>query len=646
MRSRRHGPRAKARRRACASLAVLIALAAASAGQPARAAASTAFIRVDQLGYSSGGAKRAYLMSSAPATGARWEVAAQAGGPVVASGLVGASSGSWSPGFPYVYPLALEGLSAPGSYVVHADGATSPPFQVGAPAEVFGPALANALSFYENERDGPEYIPSPLRSAPAHLHDSQAATYATPKVDGQGRFKGDLRALGGPVDAAGGWWDAGDYLKFVETASYTVDLMLAGVRDLPAQMGASAPAGRDFTAEARFGVEWLLRMWDDASGTLYYQVGIGAGNARTASDHDLWRLPQADDSYGGQAPLYRYIRNRPVFRAGAPGAPVSPNIAGRDAGAFALCYQVFLASDRTFADRCLSAAEHIYALADTRHRGRLLTAIPFGFYPETEWRDDMQLGAAEIALALQAAPPPQSLPHTEAGYYLSAGQEWAAAYSRHAHGGEGLNLYDVSGHADYELARALAAAGRPPAEQSALEAALAAKLQASEAQAAHDPFGFGYAWAAGDSASHGDGLAVMADEYRLLTGSERFAGLGRSALDGVLGANAWGVSMIVGDGSAFPHCPSHQVANLLGSLDGTAPVLAGAVVEGPNSEVSTGLVEGMRECPPGGGDPFAAFDGEHAVFADNAQSYTTTEPAIDLTASSLLELAYAAAGTP
>jgi endoglucanase len=50
----------------------------------------------------------------------------------------------------------------------------------------------------------------------------------------------------------------------------------------------------------------------------------------------------------------------------------------------------------------------------------------------------------------------------------------------------------------------------------------------------------------------------------------------------VLGANAWGASFIIGDGSVFPHCPHHQVANLVGSQDGTPPALNGAAVEGPN----------------------------------------------------------------
>src|SRR5262249_22592767 len=149
--------------------------------------------------------------------------------------------------------------------------------------------------------------------------------------------------LGTRVDASGGWWDAGDYLKFLQTTSYTVDLLLAGVRDFPAQMGTGSTTA-NFSAEARFGTDWLLRMWDAPTRTLYYQVGIGEGTAKTVGDHDIWRLPQADDTFNGNDPLYRYIRNRPVFRAGEPGSPISPNLAGRDAAALALCSQVFRAT--------------------------------------------------------------------------------------------------------------------------------------------------------------------------------------------------------------------------------------------------------------------------------------------------------------
>ena len=596
----------------------MLACAATCACAAPALGAQEAFVRVDQLGYAAPAPKRAYLMANFDAAGKPFTVSGE-GGAVVFNGTVGQSAGSWSKTFPFVYPLDFDGLQAPGRYTsrpgerAHRRSPSRPR------SALYGPAIANSLSFYENERDGPQYVPSALRTAPAHLNDETATAYSTPKVNGQGGFKGELHSLGTTLDASGGWWDAGDYLKFVETTSYTVDEMLAGVRDFPAVMGPGAPASQDFAGEARFGLEWLLRMFDAETGTLYYQVGIGEGNRQTAGDHDIWRLPQADDTFGGEDPLYRYIRHRPVFRAGAPGAPISPNLAGRDAAAFGLCFQVFHASDPAFADRCLQAGERIFALAETKHKGKLLTAIPFNFYPEREWRDDLELGATELSLALSSGGTlPSGLPHSDPGFYLAEAGTWAKEYLKHSkRNSETLNLYDVSGLADYELVRALRAQGSPAGlavSEAALVAGLRAELGSAEAQAGKDPFGFGFPWAEADTASHGDGLAVMASEYDSLTGESAFTADAAGWLGNVLGANAWGVSMVIGDGTVFPRCPSQQVANLAGSLDGSPPVLAGAVVEGPSDEASSGEVEGMRRCPPGGGDPYARFDGSGAVF--------------------------------
>jgi endoglucanase len=629
------------------AIAALVAIAAGAAGPLVghAAAASSTFIRVNQLGYPSAAPKRAYLMSHRDESGADFSVQ-RTQGAVALAGTVGASLGSWSARFDHVYALDFDGVQTPGTYTITLAGRTptsSPAFAIAPAQALFEAPLANALSFYQNERDGPEYIPSALRSAPAHLNDQTATAYLTPKVNAEGEFKGELSALDETLNASGGWWDAGDYLKFVQTTSYAVDLQLIGVRDFPAQMGLSARAS-NFTEEARFGIEWLLRMWNDSTRTLYYQVGIGEGNTSTVGDHDIWRLPQEDDTYGARNPLYRFIRHRPVFRAGPPGSQVSPNLAGRDAAAFALCFQAFAATRPQLASRCLLAGEHIFELADTEPRGNLLTAIPFDFYPETEWRDDLELGATELAIALHSgAQLPGGLPHGQSGYYLEQAARWASAYiARNGGEGEGLNLYDVSGLAHFELVRALREAGNPPGlavSEAALIASLGAELEAAVAQSQRDPFGFGFPWDEADTASHGDGLSVMASEYDALTGESTYSAYAARWLGNVLGANAWGSSFIIGDGSTFPDCPQHQVANIVGSLDGSPPVLAGAVVEGPGDEASKGKLSGMRRCPAHGANAFARFD-NRAVYKDNVQSFTTTEPAIDLSASSMLAFSW------
>jgi endoglucanase len=411
-------------------------------------------------------------------------------------------------------------------------------------------------------------------------------------------------------------------------------------------MGAGS-AVSNFTAEAKFGTDWLLRMWDDPTRTLYYQVGIGTGNAKTVGDHDIWRLPQADDTYGGTDPLYRYIRNRPIFRAGAPGSLISPNLAGRDAAAFGLCFQLFKTTDPAFAGRCLLAGEHIFDLADTAPSGNLTTYLPYSFYPETEWRSDLELGAVELYLAAASGGLPAGLPHTDPLFYLQQAAHWANAYiTGPDDAADTLNLYDVSGLAHYDLHRAIGQAGNPPGlevTQGALLADMKKALDGALAQAATDPFGFGFPWATWDTTSHGAGLSVMASEYDQLSGTSAYADFSVRWLDNILGANAWGSSFIIGDGSTFPHCPHHQVANLAGSLDGTPPVLNGAAVEGPNGTLYSGFLTGMRNCPPDNSDPFAQFN-SNAKFKDDIESFSTVEPAVDLTATSPLAFARQAAG--
>jgi endoglucanase len=613
--------------------------------------AQSAFIRVNQAGYVDNAPKRAYLMSSASEAGATFSVRNSAGTNVL-TGTIGSSVGSWG-SFPDVYAIDFDSVSAAGVYTIDVSGpvpATSPDFSIDSATNLYSTPLANALFFYENERDGPNFIATPLRTAAGHLNDQSASVYLTPNMNKNGRFSGSLTPTGAVIDASGGWWDAGDYLKFVQTHSYTVALMLIGVRDFPNQMGAGSSAS-NFTAEARFGLDWLQKMWDQNSKTFYYQVGIGNGNSSTVSDHDIWRLPQADDTFQGCTFNFRFICHRPVFinTAGGAGAEISPNLAGRMTASLAECFQVFKTSDPAYADKCLLSAENIFDLANTAP-GTLLTAAPHSFYPETEWRDDLEFGATELYFALAGGGLPAGLPHTDPLFYLQKAAFWANAYLTGPNdAADTLNLYDVTGLAHFELYRALGLAGNPgglATTQAALLADLKKQLDKALTQAGTDPFGFGFTWAAYDTTSHGGGLVVMANEYDNLTGGATFQSFAHRWLANILGANAWGTSLIVGDGTTFPHCMQHQVANLVGSLDGTLPVLKGAAVEGPNSIATKGLVSGMLTCPANTVDVFAQFNGNGAVYEDNVQSFSTVEPAIDLTASSPLAFAWTIAGAP
>ncbi len=694
------------------------------------ARAQSAHVRVSQVGYEIAEAPfRAYLMSSEAETDATFKVLNLKGASVF-SGHVGSLLGAWSHSKTVTYDVYALDFSVPesGLYKISVSGPVavdSPRFAVDCPEVLYSGLLLNTLFFYETERDGAKFVRNALRTGPGHLKDENAHVYQTPVLDSNDFINNVppaaplVSAKLANIDASGGWWDAGDYEKYVETTSYTAALMQIGIRDFPRQMGAfaqvnppappgsisfagtsgpGAPSSSDFTAEAQFGVDWLLKMWNEKTRTLYYQVdntqewnyyGQGAPASAMANcggtypspyclitEYDIWTLPQAADNYlqpGDPQPCDPFttffICNRPVYVAGPGGSPISPNLAGRLAADFALCYQLNRSTNPSLANRCLKNAEDIFELADTSFpdpaptvgsgtcRNCLLTVAPFDAYPENVWEDDMELGATELYFALQSADGaknlPPGLPHSNPMDYLRQAAQYAKNYITNIYDAgyaDTLNLYDVSGLAHFELYRAMETAADPGGltiSSSDIRKQLLQQVEDAITQAGTDPWGFGYQWSSGDSTSHGAGLSVMASEAHHLTEAERYETYAQRWLANILGTNPWGSSFIVGDGSTFPNCIQHQVANLAGALDGTSggtPVLWGAASEGPGGYTTSGTLDGMILCPANGTDTFKKFNGnagafdasQTAVYQDNVQSFSTTEPAIDLTATSFL----------
>jgi endoglucanase len=137
-------------------------------------------------------------------------------------------------------------------------------------------------------------------------------------------------------------------------------------------------------------------------------------------------------------------------------------------------------------------------------------------------------------------------------------------------------------------------------------------------------------------------LIIVASEYDQLSGTSTYSSMIRKQVGYLFGANAWGVSFIVGDGTTFPKCMQHQVGNLVGSLDGTPPIVYGAPVNGPNSTgqfSGLGTVSGMRACPANGSDVYNVFTGQGARYMDSVTAWPANEPAIDFAGSTPLAFA-------
>ncbi|MDP9234676.1 MAG: hypothetical protein M3P01_09010 [Actinomycetota bacterium] len=127
-----------------------------------------AWVRVNQIGYATTShAKQAYLMASQHQVGASFTVQNPSGDTVL-TGQVGDSVGGWSRRYKYVYPLDVNAVTTPGTYTIHVNGlapATSATFRIDAAPALYAQALANSLAFYQVQRDGPDFIQGPLRSA-------------------------------------------------------------------------------------------------------------------------------------------------------------------------------------------------------------------------------------------------------------------------------------------------------------------------------------------------------------------------------------------------------------------------------------------------------------------------------------------------
>ncbi len=142
------------------------------------------------------------------------------------------------------------------------------------------------------------------------------------------------------LDVSGGWHDASDYGKYVVPASVTAaDLMLAyefypqGFSDsnnIP-ESGNKIP---DILDEAKYGIEWMLKMQDEATGGVHHSV-----NTRAFPDINI--MPELD------------LDAQLVM-------PVSTNATADFAAVTAMAARVFEGFDDAFSAKCLTASQQAW----------------------------------------------------------------------------------------------------------------------------------------------------------------------------------------------------------------------------------------------------------------------------------------------
>ncbi len=464
------------------------------------------------------------------------------------------------------------------------DGHLSVPFTIG--GDIYEQLVPLILQYFDVQQCGPQQR-SPDRG-PCHTDD--------------GVISGGLRS-GQKMDASGGWHDAGDYLKFVETTSYVAALMLAAY-DRYASHYDRALAGYSLRgglplplAYAKVGVDWLLKMHPSPD-EFYYQVGDD-------TDHDSWRLPEQDTP--ARDPKWK---PRPVFFG------VGANLAGRTAAALAIGSRLYRPYDPAYAARCLTAAKSAYALG-LKHP-KIVTTKPFDFYPEHTWHDDMEWGAVEL-------------------YKATAEPEYLAQALHFAHlagpAGTYTSVYNV-----HALAHATLYPHASAADKRRLLEYLRLDAEAIRRHSEASPYGLGtpYVWGTAEAAA---GAAINCLIYARISGDHSYTEIARYQRDFILGTNPFSICCLVGAGTQFPLFPHHPVANIR-NIE-----LTGAIVGGPadlktyqEQHTSLTKTEFRAQSP----SPIIVEDraDQTNVYHDVVEDYVTNEPANDYTAKFLLLTAY------
>ncbi|QLH78823.1 glycoside hydrolase family 9 protein [Halosimplex rubrum] len=304
-------------------------------------------VHVDQVGYLPSAPKRAVVVE--PERSAvepeRFAVRERGDGRVAVAGDCSEPVDDTNAG-ETVRRADFSALSDPGEYRVAvgrgetADGglretaAESVPFRVG--ADVYDGTLVDAVRLYTLKRSNTA-IDDPVTGldVPAgHAGDAEARTY----------FGDECRDEGEPLDVSGGWYDAGDYGKYVPPAAVTVGQMLlayerypsafeAGQCDLPVERsgierspadgdgaGESEPDLPDLLVEAKFELEWLERM-QRADGAVYHKVAAREWPAidEAPTDDDRERFVYGLSTFGTAGYAAAMAMAARVYADDAPG---------------------------------------------------------------------------------------------------------------------------------------------------------------------------------------------------------------------------------------------------------------------------------------------------------------------------------------
>jgi len=500
-------------------------------------------ILLNQLGFYLHSPKIA-IVTGQPATAVFYIVRVPAGDTVYA-GALGPAVASANSSL-QTYEADFTSFEKEGDFKVVVPGAgDSYLFHIG--RHMASPVVRAALKGYYYQRSGMALEPryAGTWSRPAGHPDTAVLVHASAASAG--------RPEGAVVASPGGWYDAGDYNKYIVNSGITMGTLLSAYEDFPGlydTLHTNIPPVRgvpDILNECLYNLRWMLTMQDPGDGGVYHKC--------TNAAFDSMVMP-------GVTKLPRYV----VQKGTAATLDFAAVMAQADR-----VFRKFSRQLPGLADSCLYAARaawgwavlHPAVLYDQTMMNRSFSpAVTTGGYGDMDMRDEWYWAAAELSVATGIKEFRDTvLSRINDKYGLPA---WA-------------NVHMLG---DYTLLRH---PGVLPAEEerSLREHLLTIAdnyLKLAQSNAFHTVMGTGardLIWGSNSVAANQGVLLINAF---LLTRERKYVDGAVGNLDYLLGRNATGYCFVTGIGSRSPMHPHHRPS----VADGIVPPVPGLLVGGPN----------------------------------------------------------------
>ncbi|PUA26952.1 MAG: cellulase [Cellvibrio sp. 79] len=234
----------------------------------ANSSASSSLIKVNQLGFLPESSKLA-VVPDVPATSFKLLKAGTA--IEVFSGTLSAAK-VWDASRESVKVADFSSVKTPGDYQLHVDGlANSHVFSI-APDVYNALNAASIKAFYFN-RSGVELLPEFAGKFARPLGHADTQVLIHPSA------ASDARPSGTVVSSPKGWYDAGDYNKYIVNSGISTYTLLAAYEHFPEifnnqnlTIPESGNALPDLLDETLWNLEWMLTMQDPNDGGVYHKL--------------------------------------------------------------------------------------------------------------------------------------------------------------------------------------------------------------------------------------------------------------------------------------------------------------------------------------------------------------------------------------